>query len=128
MAASALSRTQQVILLCALALGVIAMHHVNAPGVVLDTMETITQHVSPAGEPTLEAVTESGADHHACTHCGGHLMLHVCLAVLCATSLLLLALLALFGLRRTSVALTTAGPRGSPRFTHPPGRSGRSTL
>jgi hypothetical protein len=104
---------RQVILLCALAFCVVAMHH-----------------VSPAsGMPDTAAVSVSAmqAPAHSDGHGDGmHDVLHLCLAVLGA---LLVALVAFRVLPAFGTPLFRApGPRGSPRPGRPPDRTGRTIL
>ena len=125
MPAGALSRTQRLFLLCALALGVILMHHVSAPGAMFSPAETVAQHAEPA--PALTVQT-SGPDspHHACALCGAHGMTQACLAILDGTTLLLL-LLASAGFSRLG-STPTPTPHGSPRPSRPPDLHGRAAL
>jgi hypothetical protein len=123
MPSSALGRTQRVILLCALTLGVLAMHHVNAAGIVQETVETFVADM-PAAATTVDSL-DATPQHPACPMCGDHDVLHVCLAVLCASTMLLLALL------QTASSVTAAaiiGPRGSPRPGPPPSEGGRAVI
>ena len=123
MPAGALSGAKRLFLLCALALGVILMHHVNAPGVMFDAAETV---VEPMPAATIQA-TEPASPHHACPPCGTHVMTHVCLAILDGMPLILLALLALAGFSGLG-ATTVAGLRGAPRPSRPPDLHGRAAL
>ena len=119
MPARALSGTQRLILLCALALGVILMHHVNAPGAMSDTVAI--EHVEPS------PIAGSSAPHHVCPPCGAHVMTHVCLAVLDGTTLTLLVLLVFLGFAAGHHE-GAAGSRGSPLPGRPPGRAVLTSL
>jgi hypothetical protein len=118
---------QQVILLCALAVGVVAMHHFSvASGMPGAAGVTATHARSEVAAPP--PVTGSG-EHDPDMPSGMHDMLHLCLAVLGAVGALLLALVAFLGVSW----FTTAFPRsprlrGSPRRGRPPDRRGRSIL
>ncbi|MFE0021149.1 DUF6153 family protein [Amycolatopsis sp. NPDC059021] len=127
--ASVLSKTRQVLLLCALALGVIAMHHVSpANGMPCGTPAAVS-HLMSAGEAGMVVATASESGHPGMP-ASGHELLHLCLAVMTAAALLALVLRALVVLSRaaaTAVALT--GPRGSPGPGRPPDdRRGRGVL
>ena len=126
MPSSALGRRQRVILLCALALGVLAMHHVNAAGIVHETVETFVVDTS-AVATTAESL-DAAPQHPACPLCGDHDVLHVCLAVLCASTMVLLALFALLRTANSVTAPAVIGPRGSPRPDPPPGEGGRAVI
>jgi uncharacterized protein DUF6153 len=130
MPAGALSRTQRLFLLCALAFGVILMHHVSAPGAMFDTAETVAEHAEPASAAMVQTTDTSAHDHdhdHDCGLCGAHVMTHVCLAILDGMPLLLLVLLAFAGF--SGIGATAApGPRGSPRPSRPPDLHGRAAL
>ena len=126
MPSSALGRTQRVILLCALALGVLAMHHVNAAGIVHETVETYVSH-TPAAAMAAESL-DATPPHPACPMCGDHDVLHVCLAVLCASTMILLALLTLLWTAGPVTAAAIFGARGSPRPDPPPGEGGRAVI
>jgi hypothetical protein len=117
MAPGTRGRTIQWILLCALFLGVVGMHHVNvsndmspAHGIVSVGTHGGTHPEEPAPEPAHEA-------------------LHLCVAVLSAVaSLLLLAWLLSLSTKRPApmrVRATDLWPRGPER---PPPRGGRDLL
>ncbi|MBE8523153.1 hypothetical protein ILP97_37645 [Amycolatopsis sp. H6(2020)] len=127
MTAHRLGKVQQVLLLCALALGVVAMHHVgmaNAAGA------TAMHAMSDPGTQVVTAPVETGSGEHDPGLPGGlHDVLHLCLAVLCAAGALLLAVVVL--LRISWFATTFSRPtdsRGSPCRGRPPDRGGRSIL
>ena len=126
MPAGALSGTKRLLLLCALVLGVILMHHVNVLGAMSDTVETVVEHAEPASAAMIQT-TGSTSPHHACPPCGAHVMTHVCLAILDGMPLILLALFALAGFSGLD-ATTAASPRGSPRPSRPPDLHGRAAL
>lgn len=126
MPAGALSRTQRLFLLCALALGVVLMHHVSAPGAMFSSTETVAEHAEPAPAFAVQT-TEPASPHHACALCGAHVMTHVCLAILDGMVLLPLVLLAFAGFSGLG-ATSAPHPRGSPRPSRPPDRHGRAAL
>ncbi|NBH03449.1 hypothetical protein [Amycolatopsis sp. SID8362] len=126
MPAGALSGAKRLFLLCALALGVILMHHLNPPGAMSGTAETVVEHAEPA--PAAMALdTGSASPHHACPPCGAHVMTHVCLAILDGMPSILLVLFALAGFPGLG-ATTAAGLRGTPRPSRSPDLHGRATL
>jgi hypothetical protein len=125
-------KLQQVLLLCALALGVVAMHHVgmaNAAG-------TTAMHAmsSDAGPQEATAPPETGSGHPDPHHDPGlpgglHDVLHLCLAVLCAAGALLLTVVVFLGTSWFTTAFSrAAGSRGSPSRGRPPNRGGRGIL
>jgi hypothetical protein len=117
---NALSRTQRVVLLCVLVFGVLAMHHAGPAGVMHRAAETV------AIEAPMTAVTLDAAPQHpACPQCGDHDAVHVCLAVLCETTIPL-DLLAPLGFAHEAAA--TTAPRGSPRRDDSSGTGGRAVL
>ncbi|MEU5260094.1 hypothetical protein [Amycolatopsis sp. NPDC021455] len=125
MATNRLGKAQQVMLLCALALCVAAMHHVSmarSPEGVsgMQTMAA-TQVVAAA------AVDAGSGEHHPGMPDGTHNLLHLCLAVVSAAVALFLALVALGRVLPVAVA-APASPRGSPHPERPPDRRGRRIL
>lgn len=117
-----IGRGRQIILLCLLAFGVVAMHHVPAAG--------HTTTVPLASTMSAEAAMPGmGAGHHAPDPGGAHDMLHLCLAVLAAAAVFLLAW-AGFARQRPAIARVRrpAAPRGSPGPARPPDRRGRLVL
>ncbi|WIY02899.1 hypothetical protein QRX60_03205 [Amycolatopsis mongoliensis] len=100
------------LLLCALALAVVAMHHVPADhGPVASASMAAELHAAPPMP-----------DHH-----GGHSPLHDCLAVVTAAVVLLLAVVLLGG--RAGGAVVVRQVPGRPRGARPPPpRSGRLLL
>ncbi|WIX98041.1 hypothetical protein QRX60_28650 [Amycolatopsis mongoliensis] len=131
MTVNRLGKVQQLILLCALAVSVVAMHHfsvaVGRPGAA---GMTATQAMSEVGLEAVAAPPMSGSgEHDPGMPNRMQDMLHLCLAVLCAAGALLLALVAFLGLSW----FTTRFPRspqfhGSPRRGRPPDGCGRSIL
>lgn len=116
-------RARQVLLLCALTLSVLGMHHVALPppGAGHSTAaESMTSMTAPAMEgmaPVAQPSDDSGTGM-------GHDLLHLCLAVLGAAAVFLLAtwLLATMG-------ATRADPGGQrPPFPRAPRAAGRSLL
>ena len=116
MAPSTHGRTTQWVLLCALFLGVVGMHHVN-----------VSDDMSPAhGSASMSA--HDTPTHEDPTPQPMHEMLHLCVAMLCAVvSLLLLVWLLLRTARPIAgnVLASAAWPRAPER---PPPRGGRDLL
>ena len=122
-------RTWQFLLLCALSLSVIGMHHVPlsphcAPGVSMSAgthagSTSVSEATGPAVATMPDAQPSSGP---------GHDMLHLCLAVRWAASgLLILAwLLLAVGTGATNLAATRL--LWTRRVWRPPGAAGRSLL
>ncbi|WP_410641380.1 DUF6153 family protein [Amycolatopsis sp. lyj-346] len=119
--AKRIGRVQQVILLCLLALGVTAMHHVSASG---DAGAGPMAAVS-ASMPVMDTDLGSG-EHHGPD--GAHDLLHLCLAVLTAIGALLLACARLGWRPEPAIPARRKCPRGSPAPERPPDRSGRTVL
>ncbi|SDO58184.1 hypothetical protein SAMN05421507_10330 [Lentzea jiangxiensis] len=116
MAPATHGRTIQWILLCALFLGVVGMHHVNVSNDVPSphgTVSTSTHGAHHPGDPAPEPT---------------HDVLHLCVAVLTAVaSLVLLASLLLLTARRlVPVRVQATGVR--PRAPDRPPRGGRDLL
>ena len=117
-------RVRQLLLLCALALSVIGMHHVPlvsrcAPDLAMSAVVAPVAMVSidqPAAQPSGD-------------HCTGmvHDMLHLCLAVLWASALLLVLWLLVAG---SADAATLTAKLRLPRWRvwRPPQTAGRSLL
>ena len=109
-------RAIQWVLLCALFLGVVGMHHVNVSNdmsLAHGSMSTSAHHAPPSEDPAPLPT---------------HEMLHLCVAVLCAVvSLLLLVLLLLRTARPIAgrILTSSAWPRAPGR---PPPRGGRDLL
>ncbi|NBH03450.1 hypothetical protein [Amycolatopsis sp. SID8362] len=125
MATARLGKVQQVMLLCALALCVVAMHHVS----MAKTPESASvMHAMPNVqlESPMVAGWDSG-EHHPGMPDGAHDLLHLCMAVVGAAVALFLALLALSRSRPAKV-LAPVSPRGSPVPGRPPDRRGRLIL
>lgn len=104
------SRVRRILLLCALTLSVLGMHHVAAP-------PQETGHAAVVMESTVAAPADDPG------HGPGHDLLHLCLVVL--TAVLLLA-----GRLRTATRSTAvgSGTRRPPSFPRPPVAAGRSLL
>ncbi|MEU0795269.1 DUF6153 family protein [Amycolatopsis sp. NPDC005961] len=127
MTATRLGKVQQVILLYAVAMGVIAMHHVSLSHRMGDVASTAVAHVAP--DMTGSAPDGASGEHHPGMPNGLHDLLHLCLAVLFAAGALLLALVAFLGISwLTTTFPRFAGLRGSPRRGRPPDRGGREIL
>ncbi|MEV6875340.1 hypothetical protein [Amycolatopsis sp. NPDC051128] len=123
MATVRLGKAQQVILLCALALCIVAMHHASMTRHAEGASVT---HAMPAVQTALTADAGTG-EHHPGMPDGAHHLLHLCLAVVCAAVALFLALMALRR-SRPAEAAAPASPRGSPYPGRPPDRRGRLIL
>ena len=127
MTANRLGKVRQVLLLCALAVGVVAMHHVGMANAAGGT----TMHAMAAAGPqvvTAPAETSSGG-HDPGMPGGLHDVLHLCLAVLCAAGALLLAVVVFLGISWfTTTFSRAANSRGSPSRGRPPDRGGRGIL
>jgi hypothetical protein len=124
-ATNRLGKTQQIMLLCALALCVVAMHHVST---AKNTERASVMYAMPTAQVGLTTVAggDSG-DHHPGMPDGAHNLLHLCLAVVGAAVALFLALAAL-GRSRPAAVAAPARPRGSPYPGRPPDRRGRLIL
>jgi hypothetical protein len=125
--ANRLGKLQQVILLCAIAVGVIAMHHVSLSHCTGDAAASSTT----ASGPEMAASTpgDGSGEQHPGMPNGLHDLLHLCLAVLGAAGALLLALVACLGISWLNTTFArTFGLRGSPRRGRPPDRGGRGIL
>lgn len=117
MTADRLGKVQRVLLLFALALGVVAMHHVGMADAAGGTA------IHAMADPGPQAATGPG-DHDPG---GRHEILHLCLAVLGAAGALLLTVVLFLGVSwRTTTFLRTTGSRGPPGRARPP--DGRSIL
>ncbi|MCR6488938.1 hypothetical protein M8542_39530 [Amycolatopsis sp. OK19-0408] len=132
MTATGLGKVQQVVLLCALAVCVVAMHHVGlASGMPGVAGVTATHDMSDAGSQAAVAPPDIGSAEHDPGMPGGmHDVLHLCLAVLCAAGALLLTVAAFLGISRFTTTFSCAkhlrGPPSRGRPTHRYG--GRSIL
>lgn len=117
--------TRRAIVLFALVLGVIAMHHANVPDFHAGTADAAVERAEPAPATAFETIGDLEEQHHACAHCGAHLLPHPCLAVLDGAMPVLLAPAAALEFPQP---VTAADPRGSPRPHHTPGRGGRAVI
>jgi hypothetical protein len=123
--ATRLGKVQQVILLCALAVGLLAMHHVSLAHGMSVAATTAGAHVAPGFGPEMGDPAQGG-EHHPGMPDG---LLHLCLAVLGATAALLLALVAFLGISwLTTTFPRFADVRGSPCRGRPPDGGGRDIL
>jgi hypothetical protein len=124
-AATRLGKVRQVILLCALAVGVLAMHHVSLSHGMSDAASAVGTHVAPGSGPEMADSAPGGGsgEHHPN---GLHDLLHLCLAVLGAAAALLAAFLGISWPSTTFPRIS--GPRGSPRRGRPPDGGGREIL
>jgi hypothetical protein len=121
-----LGKLQQVLLLCALAVGVVAMHHVGMANAAATAMHA----VADAGPQAATSPPESSpGEHDPGMPDGLHDVLHLCLAVLCAAGALLLAVAVFLGVSWFATTFSRAGDsRGSPSRGRPPRGGGRSIL
>jgi hypothetical protein len=116
------SRARQILLLCALTLSVLGMHHVALPphatghsAAAAESMATMA--TSASMHPTAQPSGDSGTGM-------GHDLLHLCLVVLCAAAVFLLATWLL-----TTVRATRADPGNQrPSCPRAPRAAGRSLL
>jgi hypothetical protein len=123
--ATRLGKVQQVILLCALAVGLLAMHHVHLAHGMSAAATAAGAHVAP-GSGSEMGDSARGGEHHPGMPDG---LLHLCLAVLGAAAALLLALVTFLGMSWLTTAFPRSdGPRGSPRRGRPPDGGGREIL
>ncbi|MBE8516137.1 hypothetical protein ILP97_01135 [Amycolatopsis sp. H6(2020)] len=125
MVTARLGKVQQVMLLCALALCVVAMHHVS---MTKNPENASVMHAMPTAQLELPMAADADSgEHHPGMPDGAHNLLHLCMAVVGAAVALLLALLAL-SRSRPAELLAPASPRGSPALGRPPDRRGRLIL
>ncbi|WP_290056104.1 DUF6153 family protein [Amycolatopsis solani] len=121
--AARIGRVQQVILLCLLALGVTAMHHVSASG----EPDSVAAMSVAASVPATDTGMGTG-EHHEPGPGGAHEMLHLCLAILTVVGALFLAWLLLVRRPGTGTHARRKRLRGSPAPERPPDRPGRTIL
>jgi hypothetical protein len=122
-------RTRQVLLLCALALSVIGMHHVPLPPHVTMSVEAhaaampAPEATSPvvAATPRARPAGDSGTGM-------GHDLLHMCLAVLYAAGGFLFLTWLLIAVGAGASALAAGRRPWSRRVWRPPRAAGRSLL
>jgi hypothetical protein len=122
-----LGKLQQVFLLCALAVGVVAMHHVG----MASAAEATTMHAMAEPGPQVEiSLPAAGSgEHDPGMPDGLHDILHLCLAVLCAAGALLLTVVVFLGISWFTARFSLAAKlRGPPVRGRPPDRGGRSIL
>jgi hypothetical protein len=102
------------VLLCALALGVVAMHHVPEPGpaMTMDHSVVMAAGVTTEGQQAPDDMGD---------------MLHLCLAVLGGLLILALTLFLLTSVSKVTTARFRAAPAGVPARA-PPWRRGRDIL
>lgn len=125
MATIRLGKAQRVLLLCALALCVVAMHHVS---MTRSPEGASVMHAMPTATAELATIADaSSGEHHPGMPDGAHNLLHLCLAVVSAAVALFLALAALGRSRPVEIA-APASPGGSPYPERPPDRRGRLIL
>jgi hypothetical protein len=119
------SRARQVLLLCALTLSVLGMHHVAPPshgtGHSAMAEESMTMATAPATTSMTPAAQPSGESGTGT----GHNLLHLCLVVLCAAAVFLLATWLLATARATRAVPDNQRP---PSFPRAPSAAGRSLL
>lgn len=120
-----LGKVQRVMLLCALALCVAAMHHVS---MTKNPENASVMYAMPTAQLELPMATGGGSgEHHPGMPDGAHNLFHLCMAVVGAAVALFLALLALSRSRPAELP-APASPRGSPAPGRPPDRRGRLIL
>jgi hypothetical protein len=122
-----LGKLQQVLLLCALAVGVVAMHHVG----MANAASVTTMHaMSEAGPQVAAPQPAAGSgEHDPGMPDGLHDILHLCLAVLCAAAALLLTVVVFLSTSWFTARYARATTlRGPPVRGRPPDRGGRSIL
>jgi hypothetical protein len=123
-----LHSAKQVVLLFALALCVVAMHHVGMSDNMLGSTAAPTMHTMSATQVESGPAALSG-DELPGMPSGAHGLMHLCLAVLSAVGAVLLALLALGSLSwPAALSATSSGPPGSSGPPRPPDRRGRTVL
>ena len=118
------SRARQVLLLCALTLSVLGMHHVALPPhetvhsiMAAESMPAMAAPAMTDMDPAAQPSGDSGTGM-------GHDLLHLCLVVLCAAAVFLLATWLL-----ATVSTTRADPGDQqPSFPCAPRVAGRSLL
>lgn len=126
--ASRLGSVQRMLLLFALAVGIVVMHHVPAPSGAhaMSGQMTVAESHGDVAAPIRLAEPAPGHAANTGMPGGEHSMLHLCLAVLLAAGTLVVAMVAF---RRYVVAAATpVGSRGSPAADRPPDKRGRSVL
>ncbi|MEU4250001.1 hypothetical protein AB0F15_21585 [Amycolatopsis sp. NPDC026612] len=131
MTVTRLGQAQQVLLLCALAVCVMAMHHISLSHGMPGTASATAAHVVPGGAPGMAdpAPGSESGEHRPGMPTGLHDLLHLCLAVLYAAGALLLALGAFLVVSWLTTSFPrSSGLRGSPRRGRPPDRGGREIL
>ncbi|OXM67419.1 DUF6153 family protein [Amycolatopsis vastitatis] len=126
MTAKRLGRVQQVLLLCALAVGVVAMHHIG----MANAGSTAMHAMSAAAPQVVTAPPAAGSgEHDPGMPDGLHDILHLCLAVLCAAGALLLAVAVFLAVSWSTTTFSRAvRSRGSPSRGRPPDEGGRDIL
>jgi hypothetical protein len=134
MTASVLGRVQQVFLLCALALGIVGMHHLaisddmmrGAVPTVASAALTSASHDMPG---YVETLPSQPVGQHPTAPMPSHDLMHLCLAVMCAVGF---ALAGLWLLLRVARSATPSGslmiPRRARAPDRPPDRRGRLLL
>jgi hypothetical protein len=132
MKASALSRVRQVFLLCALAIGIVGMHHLAAgDDMVGATHQTVMSMTSVSRDipSSVQAFPGPAAVQHPSAPMPSHDLMHLCLAVLGAVGLAMAALWLLLWVSRAAVRCGVAsGPRQTRAPDRPPDRRGRALL
>jgi hypothetical protein len=119
------SRARQVLLLCALTLSVLGMHHVAAPPHETGHAAMSAESMSMAA-PAMMTPMASHAQPSGDTGTGvGHDLLHLCFVILTVAAVVLLAtwLLPVAGVIRLG-----SDHRRHPVFPRPPSAAGRSLL
>jgi disulfide bond formation protein DsbB len=127
------SRARQILLLCALTLSVLGMHHVALPShevghaaMTAEPMPTMaTAAMAPATTaPAMASMNPAAQPSDDSGTSTGHDLLHLCLVVLCAAAVFLLATWLL-----ATVSATRADPGNQrPSLPRAPRVAGRSLL
>jgi hypothetical protein len=132
MKASGLGRVRQVFLLCALAIGIVGMHHLAAsddmaaaPPPTVVPMMSVSHDISSA----VQAFPSPAVVQHPSAPMPSHDLMHLCLAVLWAVGLALAVLWLLLWVSRGALRSgVRSGPRQPRAPDRPPDRRGRTLL
>lgn len=118
------SRVRQVLLLCALTLSVLGMHHVALPSHGTGPSAMAGESMTIATAPAMTSMTPAAQPSGDCGTGMGHDLLHLCLVVLGAAAVFLLVTWLL-----ATVDATRADPgTRRPLFPPAPRVAGRSLL
>jgi hypothetical protein len=130
--ASGLGRVRQVFLLCALAIGIVGMHHLTASddmaGAPSPTVLSMMS-VSPDKPSAVQTFPNPAAAQHPSGPMPSHDLMHLCLAVLWAVGIAMAALWLLLWVSRGALRSgVPIGPRQTRAPDRPPDRRGRTLL